>query len=81
MNEQPVDQSVSRRDFLKTAGPGAALALTSSATPAEEKAKLPQKPLGRTKVQVPMLGLGTAPSGHRPEKEAVAFFHECLNRA
>ena len=26
-----------------------------------------------------MLWLGTAPSGHRPEKEAVAFYHQCLD--
>ncbi len=26
-----------------------------------------------------MLALGTAPSGHRPEKEAVAFYHQCLD--
>jgi uncharacterized protein len=80
MNEKSVDKSVSRRDFLQTVGAGAALALTSSATTTEEKAKLPHKLLGRTKVRVPILGLGTAPAGHRPEKEAVAFFHECLDQ-
>lgn len=26
-----------------------------------------------------MLGLGTAPAGHRPEKDAVAFFHRCID--
>jgi len=26
-----------------------------------------------------VLALGTAPSGHRPEKEAVAFYHQCLD--
>jgi uncharacterized protein len=35
--------------------------------------------LGRTGVQVPVLGLGTAPSGHRPEKDAVAFYRQCLD--
>ena len=25
-----------------------------------------------------MLGLGTAPAGHRPQKDAVAFFHRCI---
>jgi hypothetical protein len=35
--------------------------------------------LGRTGVQVPVLGLGTAPVGHRPEKDAVAFFHRCID--
>jgi aryl-alcohol dehydrogenase-like predicted oxidoreductase len=40
---------------------------------------LPQRPLGKTGVKVPILGLGTAPSGHRPEKEAVAFYHRCID--
>jgi aryl-alcohol dehydrogenase-like predicted oxidoreductase len=79
MNE-PSRQDVSRRDFLKTASAGAALALTAEATLAEEKRVLPQKVLGRTKVKVPVLGLGTAPAGFRPEKEAVAFYNECIDR-
>jgi aryl-alcohol dehydrogenase-like predicted oxidoreductase len=28
---------------------------------------------------VPVLGLGTAPSSHRSEKEAVAFYHQCID--
>jgi aryl-alcohol dehydrogenase-like predicted oxidoreductase len=35
--------------------------------------------LGRTGLQIPVLGLGTAPSGHRPEREAVAFYHQCID--
>jgi len=45
----------------------------------EETSLLPQRVLGRTGVKVPVLGLGTAPSGHRPEKEAVAFYHRCID--
>jgi len=44
-----------------------------------EGISLPLRPLGRTGVKIPVLGLGTAPSGHRPEKEAVAFYHRCLD--
>src|SRR5262245_25323293 len=40
---------------------------------------LPTRPLGRTGASLPVLGLGTAPSGHRPEREAVAFYHRCLD--
>lgn len=40
---------------------------------------LPHRTLGKTGVQVPVLGLGTAPSGHRSEKEAVAFYHQCID--
>jgi aryl-alcohol dehydrogenase-like predicted oxidoreductase len=70
---------VSRRDFLKTAGLGAALALAPAGAAAGANDPLPQKALGRTKVKVPALGLGTAPAGYRPEKEAVAFYHRCLD--
>ena len=68
---------VSRRDFLGAAG--AAFALAGGDAPAAEKAVLPTKRLGRTRVRVPILGLGTAPAGYRPEKEAVAFYHKCID--
>lgn len=42
-------------------------------------APLPRRVLGRTRIEVPILGLGTAPAGHRPEREAVAFYHRCLD--
>ncbi len=41
--------------------------------------RLPRRVLGRTGVEIPVLALGSAPSGHRPEKEAVAFYHQCLD--
>jgi uncharacterized protein len=44
----------------------------------EGKICLPQRLLGRTGIKVPILGLGTAPSGHRPEAEAVAFYRQCV---
>src|SRR5437867_4196270 len=71
--------TVSRRDFLKTAGAGTALALTGTRGAAEQKTTLPQKVLGRTKVKVPVLGLGTAPAGYREEKDAVPFYHKCID--
>jgi aryl-alcohol dehydrogenase-like predicted oxidoreductase len=40
---------------------------------------LPRRPLGRTGVDVTVLGLGTAPAGHRPQAEAVAFFRRCID--
>jgi aryl-alcohol dehydrogenase-like predicted oxidoreductase len=70
---------VSRRDFLASAGAGTALALAASGAEAAEKGKLPQKVLGRTRVKVPILGLGTAPAGFRKEKEAVAFYNKSID--
>jgi aryl-alcohol dehydrogenase-like predicted oxidoreductase len=75
MNES---HDVSRRDFLRTAGAGA-LALSASGLPADEKAVLPQRVLGKTGVKAPIIGLGSAPGGHRTEKEAVAFYHKCID--
>jgi len=71
-------EDVSRREFLQAAGAGA-LALTANRLPGAEKTALPQKALGKTGVKVPILGLGTAPAGHRPEKEAVAFYDHCID--
>jgi aryl-alcohol dehydrogenase-like predicted oxidoreductase len=69
---------LSRRDFLLATGAGA-LALAPGQADAADKATLPQKVLGRTGVKVPVLGLGTAPAGFRKEKEAVAFYHQCID--
>jgi aryl-alcohol dehydrogenase-like predicted oxidoreductase len=79
MSEPPISADVSRRDFLKTASAGTALALAAGGVDAKEKTTLPQKVLGRTKVKVPILGLGTAPAGYRKEKEAVAFYNRCID--
>jgi aryl-alcohol dehydrogenase-like predicted oxidoreductase len=79
MTDSRASSDVSRRAFLKTAGAGAALALATSNAQAEEKVVLPQKTLGRTKAKVPLLGLGTAPAGYRDEKDAVPFYHRCID--
>lgn len=68
----------SRREFLHAAGAGA-LAVGASNLAANDKVVLPQKELGKTGVKVPAIGLGTAPGGHRAEKEAVAFYHRCID--
>lgn len=61
------------------AGTGAALALAAPADPLHAAEPLPHKVLGKTQAKVPILGLGTAPAGYRPEKEAVAFYHKCID--
>lgn len=47
--------------------------------PAETTSPLQRRVLGKTDIQIPVLGLGTAPSGHRPETDAVAFYRRCLD--
>jgi aryl-alcohol dehydrogenase-like predicted oxidoreductase len=77
MTEHDPSADLSRRDFLAATG---ALALAPGDTPAADRDKtLPKKTLGRTGVKVPILGLGTAPAGFRKEKEAVAFYHQCID--
>ena len=41
--------------------------------------RIPVRRLGRTGVDIPVLGLGTAPLGHRPEQDAVPFLERCLD--
>jgi aryl-alcohol dehydrogenase-like predicted oxidoreductase len=75
----PFHPDVSRRDFLRAASAGAALAASGPLQAADAPAKLPQKVLGKTGVSVPVLGLGTAPVGKIAEKDAVAFYHRCID--
>src|SRR5262245_2751618 len=79
MNDHDPIADLSRRDFL-LAGSAGALALAPGEAGAAEGAKaLPQTTLGRPGVKVPILGLGTAPAGFRKEKEAVAFYNQCID--
>lgn len=76
---------LSRREFLVLAGAGSAVAATTrfaqgdELTAAEAKT-LPSRTLGKTGVKVPTLGLGTAPAGHRPRKEAAGFYAAAIER-
>jgi aryl-alcohol dehydrogenase-like predicted oxidoreductase len=72
----PHPDGVSRRQVLQAAG---AAALAATGLSAAEPAPLPQRALGRAGVKVPLLGLGTAPAGYRTEKEAVPFYHRCID--
>jgi aryl-alcohol dehydrogenase-like predicted oxidoreductase len=41
---------------------------------------LPTRALGKTGATVSVLGLGTAPAGHRPRKEAAAFYAAAMDK-
>ena len=70
-------ETLSRREFLAASAAGVVAATGTAAPPAV--AELPQKKLGKTGVSVPAIGLGTAPAGFLPEKEAAALYHACLD--
>ncbi|MER3415945.1 MAG: hypothetical protein C4297_07005 [Gemmataceae bacterium] len=72
----PPNHAWSRRDFLSTSACAWVLGIGPGDT---GSSPLPQRVLGKTGVRVPVLGLGTAPAGFRPEKEAVAFYHRCID--
>ena len=79
---------LSRRDFLVTTGAaGAAVALAggpalaAERSAADDKKSLPKRVLGKTGVEVPILGIGTAPHGvSQPDDVAVKLIHEFLDR-
>lgn len=76
MDSLPVNPSLSRREFLAASTAGAiALGVAEGGA----KAGIPTRTLGKTGVTVPVLGLGTAPPGHLPEKEAIALYHACID--
>ena len=75
------DRFLSRREFVQAGAAGAAL-LLGNAPPlkAEGAAKLPQRVLGKTGVQVPILGLGTVAVGNVSDrKKAVALLHRAID--
>ena len=76
------DVSLSRRDFIRSGAAGAALLLGNALpTWADSGAgKLPERPLGKTGVKVPILGLGTVAVGNLPnEKAALALIHQAID--
>jgi len=72
---------ITRREFVRAGAAGTALLLANSKHRADDKpAKLPQRPLGKTGVNVPILGLGTVALGNLPnEKDAVALLNKAID--
>jgi aryl-alcohol dehydrogenase-like predicted oxidoreductase len=79
MTDPDAGNDLSRRDFLLATGAGALALAPGETSASKDKTALPQRVLGRTGVKVPALGLGTAPAGFRKEKEAVAFYNQCID--
>lgn len=73
-----MSRSLTRRELLKGAAAAAALELSSKELRGEEP--LPTRVLGKTGVQVPILGFGTAPCGiRRSLKNGIELYHEALD--
>jgi aryl-alcohol dehydrogenase-like predicted oxidoreductase len=73
---------LSRRDFVRAGAAGATLLLgnTLPAWSADVREKLPQRLLGKTGVQVPILGLGTVALGALPDaKTAAALLNKAID--
>src|SRR6516164_9825585 len=71
------DFSLSRRDFVR-AGAGAILLGNALPSWGAEGGKLPRRVLGKTGIEVPILGLGTVALGSIPDAKKAAAL---LNRA
>jgi uncharacterized protein len=75
-----MERPVSRRGFLRAASGAAALAVEAAGAEAAPTTPLPQRPLGKTGIRVPILGFGTAPTGiRRNVANAVALYHEAID--
>src|SRR5438874_771603 len=69
---------MNRRDFLQVGAAGAALALAGPVRAEDEK--LPKRTLGKTSVQVPILGLGTVAVGSLTNaKDAEALLNKAID--
>jgi predicted aldo/keto reductase-like oxidoreductase len=82
-----VGRRLSRREFVRAGGilAAAAVGCRLLETRAAEAAAIPRRPLGRTGAEVSILGLGTAPMGHRnsnhPElPPLLSVFSEAIER-
>ncbi len=74
------DAILSRRDFVRAGAAGVAVLLGNTLPVRSAAAALPQRVLGKTGVQVPILGLGTVAVGNvTDEKKAVALINKAID--
>jgi uncharacterized protein len=71
-----------RRDFLKTAGiTGVAMALSGRSAAVPVQPQVPRTILGKTGLDVPIIGLGTGTTGPGLDNaDAVALYHETIDK-
>ena len=82
MGDTKQQQETTRRGFLQAASAGAAMVVARESVPVHADHKsgpLPTRAFGQTGVKIPILGVGTAPAGHRTRKEAAEFYSHCLD--
>jgi aryl-alcohol dehydrogenase-like predicted oxidoreductase len=73
-------RSPSRRDFLRVGAAGAAVLLGNTLPARGEADRPPRRVLGKTGIQVPILGLGTVALGNLgDEKKAVALLNKAID--
>lgn len=74
--------SANRRQFLKAAAAGLAMAVGSPVLAAQEEspAGVPVRPLGRTGEKVSIAGMGGWHIGTPPENEAISIMHEAIDQ-
>ena len=73
----------SRRQFLKAAAAGLALAAVDSRVLAAQEGSpdgIPKRALGKTGEKVSIVGLGGWHIGSVPETEAIAIMHEAIDK-
>ncbi len=82
---KPYNKEMNRREFLRkagAAGTGLILAAASQPVSARGTDTLPRRVLGRTKEEISILGLGTAPVGEGPVgvQDGIRIFSEAIDR-
>ena len=76
-----MSHSINRRELLRGAAAGALLGGAAQLAHGQGAGPLPKRALGKTGVQAPILGYGSAPTGtRRTLEDAVALYHYAIDQ-